>query len=66
MNAGAKLAAYSLVLAGMVGAGAALGAAVGPLDTGGGAHGEHDVVEPAERDTTTSTTMGSGFGSHGH
>jgi hypothetical protein len=41
VNAGAKLAAYGLVLVGMVGGGAAVGAAVGPIDTGdsGGEHG---------------------------
>lgn len=41
MNAAAKLAAYALVLAAMIGGGAGIGAAVGPIDTsdGGGEHG---------------------------
>lgn len=36
MNAAAKLAAYGLLLAGMIGGGAAIGAAVDPIDTGDG------------------------------
>ncbi|MFP5375696.1 MAG: hypothetical protein ACLGIO_02800 [Acidimicrobiia bacterium] len=36
MTGGAKLAAYALVLAAVLGGGAALGAAAGPLDVGGG------------------------------
>ncbi|MGK2947411.1 MAG: hypothetical protein ACSLFP_02465 [Acidimicrobiales bacterium] len=41
MNAAAKLAAYGLVLAGMIGGGAGIGTAIGPIDTGddGGEHG---------------------------
>ena len=35
MNVPAKLAAYGLVLALCLGAGAAVGAAVGPIDVGG-------------------------------
>lgn len=34
MNAGAKLAGFGLVLAATFGAGAALGAVVGPIDVG--------------------------------
>lgn len=36
MNAAAKLAAYGLLLAGMIGGGAAIGATVDPIDTGDG------------------------------
>lgn len=57
MNAGAKLAAYGLVLAGMIGGGAAIGATVGPIETGGsgGEHGGGHAgsgaeVTPAARD----------------
>ena len=35
MNAGAKLAGFDLVLAGMVGGGEAPGSTVGPIDVGG-------------------------------
>ena len=38
MNAATKLGAYGLVLAAMLGGGAAIGAAAGPIDVGGGAH----------------------------
>ena len=57
MNAGAKLAAYGLVLAGMIGGGAAIGATVGPIETGarggehGGGHaGDGPEATPATRD----------------
>ena len=42
MNAGAKLGAYGLLLAAVLGGGAAVGAAAGPIDVGGdsAAHGE--------------------------
>ena len=57
MNAGAKLAAYGLVLAGMIGGGAAIGATVGPIETGargaehGGGHaGSRPEAAPATRD----------------
>jgi hypothetical protein len=47
VNPGAKLAAYALVLAAALGAGAALGTAVGPIDVGGGTHGgDHDGGSP--------------------
>lgn len=42
MNAAAKLAAYGLVLAGMIGGGAGIGAAIGPIDTSDGGD-EHDA-----------------------
>ena len=42
MNAAAKLGAYGLVLAGVLGAGAAVGEAVGPVDVGDGAAHEAD------------------------
>lgn len=51
MTAGAKLAAFALVLGAMVAAGAALGSVVGPIDVDGG-HGEPT--------TTTSTSSHGG------
>lgn len=48
MNAGAKLAAFALVLAAMVGGGAALGSAVGPIDVGD-AEGPHGGGHTADR-----------------
>ena len=59
MNAGAKLAAYALVLAIMLGGGAVVGAAVGPIDVGdGGGHGS-----PAD-DTSPPGTGHTGPGDH--
>lgn len=49
MNAGAKLAVYGVALAAVLGGGAALGSAVGPIDVGsddGGSHGGgHDDAQ---------------------
>jgi hypothetical protein len=41
VNAGAKLGAYGLLLAGVLGGGAAVGAAAGPIDVGGGESADH-------------------------
>lgn len=41
MNAGPKLGAYALLLAAVLGGGAAVGAAAGPIDVGGETHGEN-------------------------
>ena len=61
MNAGAKLAAYALVLAAMLGGGAVVGAAVGPIDVGdGGGHGS-----PAS-DTSPPSADHDGAGPGGH
>lgn len=47
MNPGVKLVAYGLLLVGVFGAGAAVGAAVGPIAVGGTAVQEtHDTDEP--------------------
>ncbi len=49
MNAGAKLAAYGLVLAGVLGGGAAVGGAVGPIDVGDGEdHGAMEAMSGME------------------
>ncbi len=49
MNAGAKLAAYALVLAAAFGGGAALGNVVGPIDVGGSpSHDEPEAPSPAD------------------
>lgn len=50
MNPVAKLAGFALVLAAALGAGAALGAAVGPIDTGSGDAPSHAVEGPAAHD----------------
>jgi len=57
VNAGAKLAAYGLVLGGMIGGGAAIGTTVGPIETGasgrehGGGHaGSGPEATPAVTD----------------
>ena len=52
MNAAAKLAAYGLVLAGMVGGGAAVGSAVGPIDTGDGGN-DHGAGHSASNSGAT-------------
>lgn len=56
MNAGVKLAGFALALAAMVGGGAALGSAVGPIGVGDGegGHGGGHVTERAEADETAS------------
>jgi hypothetical protein len=60
VNPGAKLAGYALVLAAALGAGAALGTAVGPIDVGGDTHaGSH------AEDSTTTTAPGHADGDHG-
>jgi hypothetical protein len=61
MKAPAKLAAYALVLAIATGGGAAVGAAVGPIDVGGESDGgpSHDDGGPShgtESDGDTSDT----------
>lgn len=57
MNAGAKLAGFGLVLAAMVGGGAALGSAVGPIDVGDSAPrgGGHAPGEMTDCSTSPST-----------
>ena len=48
MKPGIKLAAFALLLAAVFGGGAAVGAAVGPIDVGGGAdHGPAPVDGPS-------------------
>ena len=47
MNAGRKLGAYGLLLAAALGGGAAVGAAVGPIDVGGS--DRHDTRDTSER-----------------
>lgn len=59
MNAGTKLAGFALVLAAMVGGGAAVGAAVGPIEVD--TSGEHDSghaasSEPGEATSACPTT----------
>lgn len=49
MNAAAKLAAFGVVLAATLGAGAAIGSAVGPIDIGDG-DGDHAGGEPGHGD----------------
>ena len=51
MTAGAKLAAFALVLAGALGVGAAVGSAVGPIDTTPERH-EPTHSEPSHTDPT--------------
>jgi hypothetical protein len=53
VNPAAKLAAFALVLTGALGAGAALGSAVGPIDVGGDPRPEHDDQHPSEPTATT-------------
>lgn len=48
MNAGAKLAAYGLVLVAILGGGAAVGSAVGPIDVGSDEEGGHGGAEAEE------------------
>lgn len=62
MNPGAKVAGYALVLAAALGAGAALGSAVGPIDVGGGTHSTPQGGDPV---TTTSAPHAGGGGDHG-
>jgi hypothetical protein len=50
MSPGTKLAAFALVLAAALGTGAAVGAAVGPIDVGGRA--EHSDVPTGETPAT--------------
>jgi hypothetical protein len=50
-----KLGAYGLLLAAMVGGGAAVGAAAGPIDVGGSP--AHTTTEPAHDTTDEDTTM---------
>lgn len=57
MNRGTKLAAYALVLAASLGAGAIIGSAAGPIDVGGGDRHR----EPHADDRTPATT----FSPHG-
>ena len=55
MNAPAKLAAYALVLTIAMGGGAAVGAAVGPIDVGGDNDGEPGHQMEPEPDTDPAT-----------
>lgn len=58
MRTGTKLGAFGLLLAGLLGAGAALGAAVGPIDTGGADdHGDM----PADEAPATGTLPAGGL-----
>jgi hypothetical protein len=54
MNAGLKLGAYGLALVAVLGVGAAVGTAAGPIDVGGSAN--HDSDDNAMDDTTGATT----------
>ena len=54
MNAGLKLGAYGLALVAVLGVGAAVGAAAGPIDVGGSA--SHDGDDDAMDDTMNETT----------
>jgi hypothetical protein len=51
VNAGTKLGAYTLLLAAVFGAAAAVGAAVGPIDVGGAPAAE--VHDPDEHPATS-------------
>lgn len=57
MNAGTKLAGFGLVLVVMVGGGAAVGSAVGPIDVRDSA--EHGAGHGADQATDCSTSPGS-------
>ena len=51
MNAGTKLGAFALVLAAVLGGGAALGTVAGPIDVGGDSgHDEHEAERPMRTD----------------
>src|SRR5512145_1978202 len=54
MNAGLKLGAYGLALVAVLGVGAAVGTAAGPIDVGGSAN--HDSDDNAMDDTMNETT----------
>lgn len=55
MNTGLKLAAYGLVLVGMLAGGAVVGAAAGPIDVGGSSH---DASHSADASDATVQTVG--------
>jgi hypothetical protein len=46
MNSGGKLAAFALVIGGMVAGGAAIGAGVGPIEIGDDSHDDHTTTPP--------------------
>ena len=54
MNAGLKLGAYGMLLAAVLGGGAAIGAAAGPIDVDDAP--THDTHAPTEQDTAMPTT----------
>ncbi|MDP1819083.1 MAG: hypothetical protein Q8K58_04215 [Acidimicrobiales bacterium] len=62
MNAGTKLGAYGLVLAAVLGGGAVVGAAAGPIDVGGDApHDTHTEEEPTMPTTSTAELPAGGL-----
>lgn len=68
MNAGTKLAAFGLVLVAMVGGGAAVGAAVGPIEIGTGsrhASGHPASSEPGEATSSCPATTAGEADGHG-
>ena len=75
MSAGAKVAAFVLAIAAAAGGGAALGAAVGPIDVGGEPAHEQDAPHggsstrsstvPDDPTHTTDTTHGDAGGHSG-
>ena len=60
MNAPAKLGLFAVVLATALGVGAALGAAVGPIDVGTDPTHEAEEHEPVDGATTTTHLSGHG------
>ena len=58
MNAGAKLGTYGVALLALLGAGAAVGNAAGPIDVGGAA--AHDSHGPATEETSGSSELPAG------
>lgn len=67
-NPGLKLGAFALLLAAALGAGAAVGAAVGPIDTSGGEPEHVDQLDhgetPPSPDTTSPDTTIDVHGDH--
>lgn len=60
MRPAARLAAYGVGLLAALGAGAAVGQAVGPIDVGGDDHGEVHTDAPATDPSPPSTSPGAG------
>jgi hypothetical protein len=60
MNAGTKLGAYGLVLAAVLGGGAVVGAATGPIDVGGDAPHDTHTEEDATMPTTSTAELPAG------